>query len=85
MADDSQRERRRINHSQIERRRREKTSQCLEELKKLIPSCQHQLNLAKLTILEQAVIYIKKLKSEKDADNEERKEENQMNIGNLIS
>jgi hypothetical protein len=51
------RERRRISHSVIEKRRREKINLCLKELQNLVPSCKDE-NLQKLAILERTVEYL---------------------------
>jgi hypothetical protein len=72
---------RKIPHTEIERKRREKTQKCLEELKSLIPNCQGR-QMHKLTILEHAVDYIKELKEQ----NEKRLVcPSPMRIDNLVS
>lgn len=53
---------RKISHSAIERRRREKINDKIFQLKELIPSCSDRDNLHKMTILQSAIEYIKYLK-----------------------
>ncbi|KAI8894589.1 Myc-type, basic helix-loop-helix domain-containing protein [Globomyces pollinis-pini] len=57
---------RKISHSVIERRRRERTNQCLGKLKDLVPSCsvQPNQNIQKLTIMELTIDYILELQEE---------------------
>lgn len=52
---------RKISHSAIERRRRERINAKLCYLKHLIPSCRHQDQLHKLSILQGAIEYILQL------------------------
>ncbi|KAI8980356.1 hypothetical protein BDB01DRAFT_797520 [Pilobolus umbonatus] len=54
---------RKITHSAIERRRREKMNDKILQLKELIPGCAQQENLHKLSILQSAIDYITHLKS----------------------
>ncbi|KAJ3306991.1 hypothetical protein HDV03_003318 [Kappamyces sp. JEL0829] len=55
----SKKENRKISHSIIERKRREKMNVCLSQLCKLVPSCVgEEESLQKLTILERTVDYI---------------------------
>ncbi|KAI7902445.1 Myc-type, basic helix-loop-helix domain-containing protein [Cokeromyces recurvatus] len=58
-----QRERaRKISHSAIERRRRERMNDKISRLKELIPSCVEQENIHKMTVLQSAIDYIIHLK-----------------------
>ncbi|KAI8325833.1 hypothetical protein GQ54DRAFT_178270 [Martensiomyces pterosporus] len=54
---------RRISHSAMERRRRERTNTIINELKNLIPWLRNEARLQKLEVLEQCVCYIKELQS----------------------
>ncbi|KAJ1961606.1 hypothetical protein GGI12_003160 [Dipsacomyces acuminosporus] len=54
---------RRISHSAMERRRRERTNTIINELKGLIPWLRNEARLQKLEVLEQCVCYIKELQS----------------------
>ncbi|ORX95754.1 HLH-domain-containing protein [Basidiobolus meristosporus CBS 931.73] len=54
---------RKVSHSAIERRRRERINDKIFQLKTLIPSCANQVNLHKLSILESAIDYIQELQS----------------------
>jgi hypothetical protein len=54
---------RKVQHSQIERRRRDKINTCLEELRTLVPKSTLQPNLHQLNVLENAVEYIKYLET----------------------
>lgn len=53
---------RKISHSAIEKRRREKMNDKINQIKRLIPSCAEQENLHKMTILQNAIDYISYLK-----------------------
>ncbi|KAI8094961.1 Myc-type, basic helix-loop-helix domain-containing protein [Gilbertella persicaria] len=53
---------RKISHSAIERRRRERINDKIFQLKQLIPSCVEQDNLHKMSILQSAIDYIIYLK-----------------------
>ncbi|RCH82375.1 hypothetical protein CU098_006061 [Rhizopus stolonifer] len=53
---------RKISHSAIERRRRERINDKIFQLKQLIPSCVEQDNLHKMSILQSAIDYITYLK-----------------------
>lgn len=55
-------QKRKLQHIEIERRRRDKISDCLEELKSLVPKSSHGNRLYQLTILENAIDYIRELK-----------------------
>ncbi|KAJ2378746.1 hypothetical protein IW150_000605 [Coemansia sp. RSA 2607] len=54
---------RRISHSAMERRRRERTNNIIDELKALIPWLRDEARLQKLEVLEQCVCYIKELQA----------------------
>lgn len=49
---------RKVSHSAIERRRREKINTKIQQLRQLIPSCADQDHLHKLNILQSAIEYI---------------------------
>jgi hypothetical protein len=53
---------RKVSHSAIERRRRERINDKIFQLKQLIPSCVEQDNLHKMSILQSAIDYIAYLK-----------------------
>ncbi|KAI9340957.1 Myc-type, basic helix-loop-helix domain-containing protein, partial [Pilaira anomala] len=53
---------RKVSHSAIERRRRERINDKIMQLKQLIPSCAEQENLHKMSILQSAIDYISYLK-----------------------
>ncbi|KAJ3021310.1 hypothetical protein HKX48_008786 [Thoreauomyces humboldtii] len=55
---------RKVSHSAIERRRRERINDKILQLKDLVPSCTNQENLHKLSILQNAIEYIHALKSQ---------------------
>ncbi|TPX70570.1 hypothetical protein SpCBS45565_g01617 [Spizellomyces sp. 'palustris'] len=55
---------RKVSHSAIERRRRERINDKIMQLKGLVPSCAHQENLHKLSILQNAIDYIRLLKDQ---------------------
>jgi hypothetical protein len=57
LVQETRKEKRRINHSVIEKRRREKINMCLKELQNLVPNCKDE-NLQKLAILERTVEYL---------------------------
>ncbi|KAJ2725013.1 hypothetical protein GGI07_001582 [Coemansia sp. Benny D115] len=62
LANAEERERkRRISHSAMERRRRERTNAVINELKFLVPNMRDEARTQKLEVLEQSVIYIKEL------------------------
>lgn len=58
---------RRISHSNMERRRRERTNNIINELKDLVPWLRNESRTQKLEVLEQCVVYIKSLQ-EKHGD-----------------
>ncbi|SAL97589.1 hypothetical protein [Absidia glauca] len=58
---------RRVSHSAIERRRRERMNDKIMQLKDIIPTCADQDNLHKLTILQSAIDYIQYLKNQVDS------------------
>lgn len=53
---------RKVSHSAIERRRRERINDKIHQLKQLIPYCAEQENLHKMSILQSAIDYIAYLK-----------------------
>lgn len=53
---------RKVSHSAIERRRRERINDKILQLKQLIPTCAEQDNLHKMSILQSAIDYIAYLK-----------------------
>ncbi|KAI8638360.1 hypothetical protein BD408DRAFT_352019 [Parasitella parasitica] len=59
---DQREQARKISHSAIERRRREKINDKILQLRDLIPSCAERENLHKMTILQSAIDYITYLK-----------------------
>ena len=54
---------RKVSHSVIERRRRERINDKLLQLKQLVPSCASCNNLHKLAVLEETIAYIHQLHS----------------------
>ncbi|RIA83808.1 hypothetical protein C1645_716012 [Glomus cerebriforme] len=64
---------RKVSHSAIERRRRERINDKIMQLKELIPSCADQDHLHKLSILQSAIEYIQYLQ---DRVTEKNREEN---------
>ncbi|KAI8081538.1 uncharacterized protein BX664DRAFT_302324 [Halteromyces radiatus] len=59
---DQREQARKVSHSAIERRRRERINDKIMQLKKLIPTCADQDNLHKMSILQSAIDYITYLK-----------------------
>ncbi|KAL9547134.1 hypothetical protein MBANPS3_006315 [Mucor bainieri] len=59
---DQREQARKVSHSAIERRRRERINDKILQLKDLIPSCADRENLHKMTILQSAIDYITYLK-----------------------
>ncbi|CAO3609066.1 unnamed protein product [Mucor fragilis] len=59
---DQREQARKVSHSAIERRRRERINDKILQLKDLIPSCADRDNLHKMTILQSAIDYITYLK-----------------------
>ncbi|KAI8089844.1 uncharacterized protein BX664DRAFT_334061 [Halteromyces radiatus] len=59
---DQREQARKISHSAIERRRRERINDKIMQLKQIIPSCADQENLHKMSILQSAIDYIQYLK-----------------------
>ncbi|KAJ3179555.1 hypothetical protein HDU85_004828 [Gaertneriomyces sp. JEL0708] len=57
---------RKVSHSAIERRRRERINDKISTLRKLVPQCHGQENLHKLSILQNAIDYIRLLQKELD-------------------
>lgn len=60
---DQREQARKVSHSAIERRRRERINDKIIQLKELIPTCANQENLHKMTILQSAIEYITYLKN----------------------
>ncbi|KAI8063484.1 hypothetical protein BC940DRAFT_307309 [Gongronella butleri] len=60
---------RKMSHSAIERRRRERINDKIMQLKAIIPTCANQEYLHKLSILQSAIDYIKYLKNIVDENN----------------
>jgi hypothetical protein len=52
---------RKVSHSAIERRRRERINDKIMEIKAIVPSCSHRDNVHKFSILQSAISYIEKL------------------------
>ncbi|KAI9347886.1 hypothetical protein BD770DRAFT_395530 [Pilaira anomala] len=74
---DQREQARKVSHSAIERRRRERINDKIIQLKELIPTCANQENLHKMTILQSAIEYItylKKLVEEKDVKSSEQED-----------
>ncbi|TPX62879.1 hypothetical protein PhCBS80983_g00148 [Powellomyces hirtus] len=63
---------RKVSHSAIERRRRERINDKIMQLKSLVPSCANQENLHKLSILQNAIEYIHTLKAQLEEQQEQR-------------
>lgn len=61
-AADQREKARKVSHSAIERRRRERINDKILQLKQLIPTCAEQDNLHKMSILQSAIDYIAYLK-----------------------
>ncbi|KAG1444731.1 hypothetical protein G6F56_010175 [Rhizopus delemar] len=61
-AADEREKARKVSHSAIEKRRRERINEKIVQLKELIPSCADQDNLHKMTVLQSAIDYISYLK-----------------------
>jgi hypothetical protein len=59
---DQREQARKVSHSAIERRRRERINDKIMQLKQLIPTCADQENLHKMSILQSAIDYITYLK-----------------------
>lgn len=59
---DQREQARKVSHSAIERRRRERINDKISQLKDLIPACSDRENLHKMTILQSAIDYITYLK-----------------------
>ncbi|KAL0081457.1 Myc-type, basic helix-loop-helix domain-containing protein, partial [Phycomyces blakesleeanus] len=59
---DQREQARKVSHSAIERRRRERINDKILQLKELIPSCAEQDQLHKMSILQSAIDYITYLK-----------------------
>ncbi|KAI8994700.1 hypothetical protein BDB01DRAFT_846712 [Pilobolus umbonatus] len=75
---DQREQARKVSHSAIERRRREKINDKILQLKQLIPSCSDRENLHKMTILQSAIDYIVYLKKTvEDLDGNTNRTENE--------
>lgn len=59
---DQREQARKMSHSAIERRRRERINDKIVQLRQLIPSCANQEHLHKMTVLQSAIDYIAYLK-----------------------
>ncbi|CAO3595559.1 unnamed protein product [Absidia cylindrospora] len=59
---DQREQARKVSHSAIERRRRERINDKIMQLKQLIPTCANQENLHKMSILQSSIDYITYLK-----------------------
>ncbi|KAJ3309563.1 putative serine/threonine-protein kinase iks1 [Boothiomyces sp. JEL0838] len=57
---------RKLSHTAIERKRRERIAHCMQQLKTMVPSNRNQDYLQKLTILENTVKYIRELQEKVD-------------------
>ncbi|KAJ3052259.1 hypothetical protein HK097_006623 [Rhizophlyctis rosea] len=58
---------RKVSHSAIERRRRERINDKIMQLRNLVPTCAKQENMHKLNILQNAIDYIRHLQLQLDA------------------
>ncbi|KAJ1732516.1 hypothetical protein LPJ61_002009 [Coemansia biformis] len=58
---------RRVAHSAMERRRRERTNSVIDKLKAMIPWLRDEARMQKLEVLEQCVCYIRELQQSADA------------------
>ncbi|KAI8880195.1 HLH-domain-containing protein [Backusella circina FSU 941] len=77
---DEREQARKVSHSAIERRRRERINDKIMQLKDLIPSCAERDNLHKMTILQSAIDYIGYLKGLVDELKDDQQPEFQMNL-----
>ncbi|KAI9300790.1 Myc-type, basic helix-loop-helix domain-containing protein [Cunninghamella echinulata] len=68
---DQREQARKVSHSAIERRRRERINDKIMQLKHLIPTCANQENLHKMSILQSAIDYITYLKQNKKHNTKE--------------
>ncbi|RCI02476.1 hypothetical protein CU098_010134 [Rhizopus stolonifer] len=89
---DQREQARKLSHSAIERRRREKINDKILQLKELIPSCADRDHLHKMTVLQSAIEYIDYLKNIvkqhelmtiQSKDNQQDKDQN-MNLENML-
>ncbi|KAJ2716385.1 hypothetical protein H4R19_000682 [Coemansia spiralis] len=60
-------QKRRVAHSAMERRRRERTNQVIDTLKGMVPWLRDEARMQKLEVLEQCVCYIKELQQSAEA------------------
>ncbi|KAI8341337.1 hypothetical protein BC941DRAFT_416555 [Chlamydoabsidia padenii] len=65
---DQREQARKVSHSAIERRRRERINDKIMQLKQIIPNCADQENLHKMSILQSAIDYIIYLKKQVEED-----------------
>ncbi|KAI7880753.1 HLH-domain-containing protein [Lichtheimia hyalospora FSU 10163] len=70
---------RKVSHSAIERRRRERINDKIIQLRQLIPSCADQEHLNKMTILQSAIDYITHLKHTVEKADERQKHQRRVN------
>ncbi|CAO3595749.1 unnamed protein product [Absidia cylindrospora] len=68
---DQREQARKVSHSAIERRHRERINDKIMQLKQLIPTCADQENLHKMSILQSAIEYITYLKEILERDNDD--------------
>ncbi|ORZ07598.1 hypothetical protein BCR42DRAFT_425839 [Absidia repens] len=72
---DQREQARKVSHSAIERRRRERINDKIMQLKQLIPTCADQENLHKMSVLQSAIEYITYLKQILEKDNDDDNED----------
>ena len=92
----TKKERRKVSHSVIEKRRRERINYCISQLNVLVPSCHAEDNLQKLAVLEKTVEYIRTMQGIKtdlhpyplsptNCSVESESQQSTMSINNLIN
>ncbi|CAO3632434.1 unnamed protein product [Cunninghamella blakesleeana] len=85
---DQREQARKVSHSAIERRRRERINDKIMQLKHLIPTCANQENLHKMSILQSAIDYItylkQVLKENHENDDGDENNNNNKNINSSI-
>ncbi|KAI8977070.1 hypothetical protein BDF20DRAFT_835903 [Mycotypha africana] len=74
---DQREQARKLSHSAIERRRREKINDKILQLKELIPSCAERNDLHKMTILQSAIDYITYLKKQMNDQQQQQQQQQQ--------